>query len=113
MPLLRRHLSLIRDLTTVIEGLLIDNVQHDLRIHITTRRTSAGLGICIVRSFLEIGDSIDGITVEHGVASFIQQPQTVEELIDITGGLVDIHDDQLTLEGLLLQQVDHLLRVCR
>ena len=84
MPLLWTHLSLIRDLTVVVECLLIDDVQHNLRVHITTSRTGAGVCISIVGRCLEIGNGIDGVTVEDGIAAFIEQPQTVEKLIDIT-----------------------------
>ena len=112
VPLLRCHLTGIRGLTHIVDGLLVDDVQHNLRIDIAAGGTSARLSIGIVGSPLEIGNGIDGIAVEDRIATFVQQPQTVEELIDIAGGLVDIHHHQLALVGLLLQQVDDLLCIC-
>ena len=112
MPLLRRHLTRIGHLSAVVEGLFVDDIQNNLWVDITTGRTGAGLCIGIVGCVLEIGDSINGIAVEHRIAAFIEQPQTVEELIDIAGGLVDINHDKLAFIGLLLQEVDDLLSVC-
>ena len=83
MPLLWTHLSLIRDLTVVIKCLFIDDIQHDLRIHITASGTGAGVCIRIVRSCLEIGNGINGVTVEYRITTFIKQPETIEEFIDV------------------------------
>ena len=91
------------------EGFLIDDVQYNLRIDISTGRTSTGLGIGIVGLLLEIGNGIDRIAVEDRVAASVQQPQTVEQLIDIARWLVDIDNNQFVLESLLLEQVDDFL----
>ena len=113
MPVLRRHLPLIRRLAGITDGLLVDDVQHDLRVHIPTGGTGTRLGIGIVGRLLKIGNGIDRITIEHGITATVEQPQSVEELIDIARRLVDIHHDQLTLQGLFLQQEDHLFRISR
>ena len=91
------------------EGFLVDDVQYNLRIDISTGRTSTGLSIGIVGLLLEIGNGIDRIAVEDRVAASVQQPQTVEQLIDIARWLVDIDNYQLVLESLLLEQVDDFL----
>ena len=91
------------------EGFLVDDVQYNLRIDISTGRTSTGLGIGIVGLLLEIGNGIDRIAVEDRVAASVQQPQTVEQLIDIARWLVDIDNNQFVLESLLLEQVDDFL----
>ena len=83
MPLLWTHLSLIRDFTVVVKCLFIDDVQHDLGIHITTCGTGAGVCISIVGRSLEIGNGINGVTVEDRITAFIEQPETVEEFIDV------------------------------
>ena len=113
VPLLRCHLPFIGGFTAAIERLLLDDVQHNLGVHVTTGGAGTGFRIRIFGCFLEIGDSIDGVTVEHGVATFIQEPQTVEEFIDIAGGLVDVYHDELALVCLLLQEADDLLGICR
>ncbi len=91
------------------EGFLVDDVQYNLRIDISTGRTSTGLSIGIVGLLLEIGNGIDRIAVEDRVAASVQQPQTVEQLIDIARWLVDIDNNQFVLESLLLEQVDDFL----
>ena len=91
------------------EGFLVDDVQHNLRIDISTGRTSTGLSIGIVGLLLEIGNGIDRIAVEDRVAASVQQPQAVEQLIDIARRLMDIDNNQFVLESLLLEQVDDFL----
>ena len=113
MPLFWCDLSFLRDFTRIVKCLLIDDIEDNLRIHIATGRTGTGLCISIGRSLLEIGNRVDGITVIDRIATLVQQPQTVEKLIDVAGRLVDIHDDQFALIGLFFQQVDHHLRITR
>ena len=91
------------------EGFLVDDVQYNLRIDISTGRTSTGLSIGIVGLLLEIGNGIDRIAVEDRVAASVQQPQTVEQLIDIARRLMDIDNNQFVLESLLFKQVDDFL----
>ena len=95
----------------MVEGFLIDDVQYNLRIDISTGRTSTGLGIGIVGLLLEIGNGIDRIAVEDRVAASVQQPQTVEQLIDIARRLMDIDNNQFVLESLLFKQVDDFLSI--
>ena len=83
MPLLWTHLSLIGDLTVAVKCLFIDDIQHNLWVHITASRTSTGVCISIVGCCLEIGNGINGVTVKDRITTFIEQPETVEELIDI------------------------------
>ena len=97
VPLLWRGLALIRELATAVEGFLVDDIQYNLWIDITASGAGAGLCIGIVGSLLEVGDSIDGIAVEYGIATLVQQPQAVEELIDVAGRLVDVDHDELAL----------------
>ena len=113
MPLFGRNLSFIRDSARIVKCLFVDNIEYDLRIHITTSGAGTGLCICVCRSLLKISNRVDGIAVIDGIATLVQQPQTVEELVNIARRLVDIHDDQLTLIGLLFQEVDHHLCVTR
>ena len=96
VPLLRCRLTLIRELATAVEGFLVDDVEHNFRVDIAASGTSAGFCVGIVGSLLEIGDSIDGVTVEDGIAAFVKQPQTVEELINVAGWLVDVDNDELS-----------------
>ena len=95
----------------MVEGFLIDDVQYNLRIDISTGRTSTGLGIGIVGLLLEIGNGIDRIAVEDRVAASVQQPQAVEQLIDIARRLMDIDNNQFVLESLLFKQVDDFLSI--
>ena len=113
MPVLRGHLPLVGQLTRIVERFFIDDVEHHLWIDIATGGTGAGIGICIVGGILEIGDGINGIAVKHRVATLVEQPQPVEELIHIARRLMDVDDDEFTLERLLLQQEDHLLCIRR
>ena len=111
VPVLWLHLSFVGHLTIAVERLLVNNVQNDFRIHITTHGACAGLCIGIVGSLLEISDGINGIAVEDRIATLVEQPQTVEQLIDIAGWLVDIDDDELAFQSLFLQEVDDLLSI--
>ena len=113
VPLLWRGLALVREFAAAVEGFLVDDVEHNLRIDIAAGRTSAGLRISVVGCLLEIGDGIDGVTVEDGIATLVQQPQAVEELIDVARRLVDVDHDELALQRLLLQEVDDLLGIGR
>ena len=113
MPLLWRHLSGFRGFTCIVDCFLVDDVQHNLRIDIATGGAGTRLCVGVVGCALEIGDGIDGIAVEDGISALVQQPQTVEELVDITGGLMDVHHHQLALVGLLLQEVDDLFCISR
>ena len=113
MPLLRCCLTFIRELTTAVEGFLVNNIKHNLGIDIATSRTGAGFCIGIVGSLLEIGDGINGIAIKDRVATFVKQPQTVEKLIDIAGRLVDVNHNEFTLQCLLFEEVDNLLCICR
>ena len=71
MPLLRRHLALVGEFAAAVEGFLVDNVEHNLGVHIAAGGASAGLGVGIACRFLEIGDGVDGVAVEHGVAAAV------------------------------------------
>ena len=113
MPRLGRHLSLVRLFTAAVKSLLVDDVQHYLRVHITASGTGAGLSIGIAGGLLEIGNGVDGVAVEYGVAATVKQPQAVKELVDVARWLVDVDNDELALKRLLLKQVDHLLGVGR
>ena len=112
VPLLWSHLAFVRYFSAAVQCLLVDDVQHDFRIHVAASGAGAGFSVGIAGSLLEIGNGVNGITVEHGIATAIQQPQTVKQLVDITGGLMDIHHNQLALICLLFQQVDDLLCIC-
>ena len=103
VPLLGRHLTLVRHLAIAIERLLINDVEYDFGIDVAAHGASAGLCIGIVCGLLEIGDSVDGVAVEHGISATIEQPETVEEFIDVAGRLVDVDDDELPLQRLFLQ----------
>ena len=73
MPLLRSRLSLVGRFTRIAESFLVDDIEYNLRIDITTGRTGTRLSIGIVRGLLEIGDGVDGVAVEHdGVASSVE-----------------------------------------
>ena len=113
MPLLWFHLALVRQFARVVQRLFVDDVQHDLGVYVTACRTRTSLSISVICSFLKVSYSIYRVAVEHGVATLVQEPQTVEQLVDITRRLVDVHHDELALQRLLFQQVDHLLRVSR
>ena len=113
MPLLRRHLTVVRQFTVVVQCLLVDNVQHDFRIDVAAHGTGTGFGVGIVGGLLEISDGINGVTVEYGISAPVEQPQSVEELIDVAGRLVDVDDDEFSLQRLFLQEVDDLLGVSR
>ena len=113
MPLLWRHLALVRQFAGAGECFLVDDVQHHLRVHVATHGAGAGLGVGIAGRLLEVGDGVDGVAVEDGVAALVEQPQAVEQLIDVARRLVNVDNDELSLEGLFLQQVDDLLGVRR
>ena len=71
------------------------------------------MGVGVVGRRLEGGDGVDGIAVIDGIAAFVQQPQPVEELIDVARGLVYVGNDQTALLRLLLQEQDDTLGVGR
>ena len=113
VPLLRRHLPLVRRLATAADGPFLDDVQHDLGIHIPACRTGTRLGIGIARSLLEISDGVNRVAVENGIAPAVEQPQAVEQFINVARRLVDGQHDQPPSAGLLFQQVHQSLGVRR
>ena len=113
MPILWRHLTLVGQFAIAVKCLLVNDIQNYFWIDIATHWTSTGLSIGVVSSLLEIGDGINRVTVKYRIATFVKQPQTVEQLIDITRWLVDVDNNKLALQCLLFQKVDDLFSICR
>ena len=81
VPFLWSDLSLFLHPAALIEGFLVDDVEYNLRIHVSAGRTRACVGIGIVCCRLEICDGINRVAVEHGISPFVQYPKSVEQLI--------------------------------
>ena len=63
VPLLRRDLAGRTHAARRVDGLLVDDVEHDLRIDVAAEGAGAGLGIGVIGGLLEPGDGVDGIAV--------------------------------------------------
>ena len=113
MPVLWCHLSFVRKFSRIVQRLLVNDVKHNLRIDIATSWAGAGFRVNIIGCLLEIGDGINRVSVKHGVSTLVEQPQAVEELIDIARRLMDVDHDEFALERLFFQQENHLLGVGR
>ena len=106
-----RKISSCRSPAAVVQGFLVYDVEDDLGIDIAAEGAGADLGVSVVGRPLEVGDGLDGVAVVDRIAASVQEPQPVEELEYVGGGLVDIDHYQPSFIGLFLEQVDYLLGV--
>ena len=80
VPFLGRYFAAVSNLSAVVQGFLVYDVEDDLRIDVAAEGAGADLGVGVVGRPLEVGDGLDGIAVVDRIAASVEEPQPVEEL---------------------------------
>ena len=111
LPLRRRYLALVLEITVFIDLLCFDDVEYDFRRGVTADGALALLALDLIVSGLEIGDTVDRMSVIYHVTTRIKDDHLIEHLVYLRRRLVDNHKNKFSFEGQLPQKVHYILRV--
>ena len=111
VPLLGCDLTFANQFARGIHHAGLNDSEWLLGLHVAAHVALALLGVNVVGLFLEVDNGVHWVAVVYHIAALINNEQFVQKLIDVAIGLVDVYNDQLTLEHLTFEERHNLLGV--